>query len=117
MRFRFSQAAHFVLGLPHKGRFHSFAHTGEYPELPYFPSHLTGYTSSRPRNKDRKRTIWSSIEELLVTIELVAEYWIGGSETVDFFVVVRSSGYKPSNFFSRSFSSLKEPHSSNAFWS
>src|SRR4030042_1080940 len=83
-RFRFSQFPHLVLGLLHKGRFHSFAHAGEYPEFSYFPSHLTGYTSPRPRNRDRKRVTCSSIEELLVTVGLVAVYRLGGSEMINF---------------------------------
>ena len=117
MRFRFSQPAHFVLGLPHKGRFHSFAHAGEYPEFPYFPSHLTGYTSSRPRNKDRKRVTCSSIEELLVTGGTVAVYKLGGSEMTSSWGETICSGGRPSRFFSRSFSSLNEAHSANVFWS
>jgi len=42
---------------------------------------------------------------------------VDGSDTLDVGVEVRSSGCKPSSFFSRSFSSLREAHSLNAFWS
>lgn len=45
-------------------RTHSFAQAGAYPDLPVLRlSNLRGYTSSRPRKRERNRAIFSSDEE------------------------------------------------------
>src|SRR6266478_2898507 len=70
-------------GFSHTPRTHSFPQAGENPAFPDFAlSKRLGYTSSRPRNSDRKSSIFADAGEVWVTDKMVPElYFIPGGIT------------------------------------